>query len=783
MRLPKKRIKKLLLLFIPSKVAIKSSLVVFALVILLRWLGMLQFLECDILDIYFQSRPLEKIDNRIVLVEITESDISKFQKYPLSDYELYGLLSSIQKYNPRVIGLDLYRDVPVNPTYKDGGKKLTAFFDDEANSNIIGIEKAIYSPNSPTIPPHPILKDYGQVGSNDIVVDNDKVVRRAVLYPDLVHRPDLASFNLVLAGEYLREEGFELGVDEKGNLKIGSVIMPALKKNSGGYANIDSNGYQILLNYRSHPERFSSAKAFDVIEDKIPPKLLEDKIVIVCTRSPSFPDIFYTPYSFNNHTALTEIYGGWLQANATSQIISAVLDDRPLLKTWPEAIEIIWTFLWILVTSVGVANMGKTNIWNWDVGQKKATNFQKNQSFFYLKAILLGTVLSIAAIAITWGFFVFQGWWWPVAPLVLGIAGAVLYSTSQVYLDKLKQAHNSKDTIIYQQTLELRKNNLTLVKQKEDLVLRQEQLVAQKKLASIGLILAGICHDIGKSIGGVSRATDLSLQGLNSLKNKLAHPVDSQLGRTDLTILNEYYERTAHNISEIERQITRTNSILEKIRVHSSVKREKELNLVKTNINDEIDSILKIVKYSLEEQLSENRRYSYKDFNRVLWTFYDGSIEDFYLDVTDLQQVIQNLIINALDTVESKKLKLNSREYQPTVSITTKNEKDCVKIIVKDNGEGIDPAIQDKIFEPHFTTKPPEMGSGLGLSNVRDCLIKSAGEYRIESDLDRGTDFIIFWPKIGSFPQPKTKQEEKFEGKSGQKQRENGRIIEDWANY
>ena len=263
----------------------------------------------------------------------------------------------------------------------------------------------------------------------------------------------------------------------------------------------------------------------------------------------------------------------------------------------------------------------------------------------------------------------------------------------------------------------------------------------------------------------------------------MAHPVDSQLGRTDLTILNEYYERTAHNISEIERQITRTNSILEKIRVHSSVKRERELNLVQTNINDEIDSILKIVKYSLEEQLNENRRYSYKDFNRVLWTFYDGSIEDFYLDVTDLQQVIQNLIINALDTVESKKLKLNSREYQPTVSITTKNEKDCVKIIVKDNGEGIDPAIQDKIFEPHFTTKPPEMGSGLGLSNVRDCLIKSAGEYKIESDLDQGTDFIIFWPKIGSFPQPKTKQKEKFEEKSGQKQRENGRIIEDWVNY
>jgi len=754
-----KRIKRALPLLIPSKVAIKSSLVVFAIVIVLRWLGMLQFLECDVLDIYFQSRPVEKVDSRIVLVEITESDISQFQEYPLSDYELYDLLAKIQKYNPRAIGIDLYRDVSVNPEYQDGKKKLTEFLDDEANSNIIGIEKAIYSPNSPKIPPHPILAAYGQVGSNDTVVDNDKVVRRAVLYPDLIHRPDLASFNLVLAGEYLRQEGFSLEADDRGNLKIGSVVMPAIEDNSGGYANIDSNGYQILLNYRSHPERFPSVKAFEVVENRVPPKLLKDKVVIICTRTPSFPDIFYTPYSFHNKSELAEVYGGWVQANATSQIISAVLDNRPLLKTWPETTEIIWIFLWILVTACGVANLGKENIWNWNVGQKKANDSQKNQSFFYLKATLIGLGLSIVAIAISWIFFYLQAWWLPVVPAVLGIAGAVLYGASQVYVDKLKQAHDSKDAIIYQQTLQLRQINQTLIEQKNDLVLRQEQLVAQKKLASIGLILAGISHDIGKSIGGVYRAATLSLEGLNSLKNKLAHPVDSQIGRIDATILNEYYDRTAKNISEINRQIIRTNSILEKIKIHSSVQREKELNLVKTNINEEIDGILKIIKYSLEGQFNENRRYSYKDFNRVIWTFYDESVPDFYLDVTDLQQVIQNLTINALDTVESKKMHLNSRDYQPTISITTKNGKDWIKIIVKDNGEGIDPAIQEKIFEAHYTTKPPEMGSGLGLSNVRDCLIKSGGKYRIESDLGKGTDFIIFWPIVTSLSEIERPQE------------------------
>jgi adenylate cyclase len=106
-----------------------------ALVVIVRLLGWLQPLEWTTLDRFFQFRPLEPPDDRIVIVGITEKDIQKYQPYPFTDATLAKLLKKIKAQNPQVIGLDLIRDIPVSPGHEELIEVL------KTTPNLIGVGK------------------------------------------------------------------------------------------------------------------------------------------------------------------------------------------------------------------------------------------------------------------------------------------------------------------------------------------------------------------------------------------------------------------------------------------------------------------------------------------------------------------------------------------------------------------------------------------------------------------------------------------------------------------
>jgi two-component system, NtrC family, sensor kinase len=105
-----------------------------------------------------------------------------------------------------------------------------------------------------------------------------------------------------------------------------------------------------------------------------------------------------------------------------------------------------------------------------------------------------------------------------------------------------------------------------------------------------------------------------------------------------------------------------------------------------------------------------------------------------------------NLINNAFYVVNVK-AKENITGYKPEVKVSTKRSNSKIKIIIKDNGDGIPPEIKDKIFQPFFTTKPAGQGTGLGLSLSYDIITKGhAGEIKVNSKEGEGTEFIIILP-------------------------------------
>ncbi|MGF1488056.1 MAG: CHASE2 domain-containing protein [Prochloraceae cyanobacterium] len=415
---------------------------------IIRFLGGLETLEIQSLDRLFQQRKSEPVDERIVMVEITESDIFKFKQYPITDYELYKLLSKIQEQKPRVIGIDILRDLPVAPNYFNGEQKLNAFYNDPANSNVFGIVKIIQD-KEPVARPFPILSEYGQIGSIDLVSDRDGAIRRAVLWPDLKEHRDLPSLNYILAAEYLKKEGIELN-----EMQLGKIELQSINSNSGGYVGIDSGGEQIFLNYRSHPNDFLTVKAIDLIEGKTSADILKDKIIIICTRTESFPDIFYTPFLDKNGLTRVEVYGGWIQANATSQLISAVLDNRPLIRVLPTTSE----YLVVVIFIFGIICWG-------DFLDNKFSQNTRCNFYIAILIILLGLCLQKLVNLTEIRAFVNGGWWLPQVPVFWGIIVAGIVEFIAILTGRIRQYQTDLETT----NIELEEANIKLFQANSDL--------------------------------------------------------------------------------------------------------------------------------------------------------------------------------------------------------------------------------------------------------------------------------------------------------------------------
>ena len=137
------------------------------LLIVLRLAGWLQPLEWWALDQSFRLRPLESTDPRIVIVGIDEPDLKKVGTWPVPDAVIAQLLEKLKKQQPRAIGLDIFRDIPIEP----GHQALVKIF--RSTPNLIGVEKTVGDDSNFAIAPPPVLSQLGQVGAVDVVPDPD----------------------------------------------------------------------------------------------------------------------------------------------------------------------------------------------------------------------------------------------------------------------------------------------------------------------------------------------------------------------------------------------------------------------------------------------------------------------------------------------------------------------------------------------------------------------------------------------------------------------------------
>ena len=371
-----------------------------------RHLGGLQPLELIAFDQLVRLRPKEtEPDPRILVITITEKDIQQQKQWPLSDKVLAQLLSKLQAGKPTVIGLDLYRNIPIEPGHNELVAQLK-------QPNLIAIQSI--NTLAGTSPPPDVPAN--RIGFSDLPIDQDDVIRRNVLFAES-ESGVLYSFSLRLALAYLEQQGIkpESSKSNPNDLQLGTAVFEKLKENSGGYQAAEADGYQILLNYRSAQNVVRQVSLSEFLDGWLDSSWVKDKIVIIGSTAPSLKDMFSTPYS----PALKENHkmpGVVVHSQMVSQILDAATGKRPLFWFWSEWAEVVWIIGWIVIGGI----LGRVT--------------------YHPLALSIGVSVGLGACAITCFYLFTSGGWVPLASPALGFvltAGTVV--TYRAYQAQQKQ--------------------------------------------------------------------------------------------------------------------------------------------------------------------------------------------------------------------------------------------------------------------------------------------------------------------------------------------------------
>ncbi|MFM7527120.1 MAG: putative bifunctional diguanylate cyclase/phosphodiesterase [Nodosilinea sp.] len=323
-----------------SRAILVSSLLTLSVVTVSKRLGVLQPLEMASFDFMTRLQTYQPPDDRLLIVEITESDLEA-HGWPLSDEKVATVIANLQKYEPAVVGLDLYRNI----SQSEGREALLKAFQ---APNVIGIMNVGQEPDSGEVPAPPEWPEQ-QVGFNDLALDPDGVLRRSLLY---VGGDDQAYYSFPLRVALAYTSNLHLEVDRKENqLRLGDLRIPALMAGDGGYAHIDNRGYQTLLKYRTPYAPARMLTVSQVLAGALSEEWVKGKIVLIGTTASSLKDEFFTPFSLEQSSRFM-MSGVEVHAQSISQLLDAIAGDRVIYRFLPQWGELTWLLGWIMVAGI-----------------------------------------------------------------------------------------------------------------------------------------------------------------------------------------------------------------------------------------------------------------------------------------------------------------------------------------------------------------------------------------------------------------------------------------------
>lgn len=285
--------------------------------------------------------------------------------------------------------------------------------------------------------------------------------------------------------------------------------------------------------------------------------------------------------------------------------------------------------------------------------------------------------------------------------------------------------HKKRDfDLLEKQKLEIEKQKILVETTLEQLASAQHHLIQSEKMASLGVLIAGISHEIQNPLNFVNNFSEINKDIINDIKLSVA--------KSDLEEISQLLNDLEENENKIHFHGKRADSIVRGMLTHS---RNSQGAKTLCDINALAEEYMRLSFHGF--------RAKHRSFNASMEVDLDPDAPAIKVIPEDISRVFLNIFTNACYAVNEKR-KQADPDYKPTISLITKKLDNGIQIIIRDNGNGIPDSIADKIFQPFFTTKPSGEGTGLGLSLSYD-IIKTGhgGEISLETKTGLGTSFII----------------------------------------
>jgi len=297
-------------------------------------------------------------------------------------------------------------------------------------------------------------------------------------------------------------------------------------------------------------------------------------------------------------------------------------------------------------------------------------------------------------------------------------------------LDRELRERNKAEQKLYAAHLELHERHKQIETAYQELARAHEHLIHSEKMASLGLLMAGVAHELNNPISYVSS----NLEFIEEYTESLARIIEAYSGLdarlfTSIGLYSDEFlssarvDKTLKTLRELiissREGAERVKKIVLDLKVFS---RTDDIGCMSTKLQEGIESTLKFLATQYRDRITLHRDYS----NLPLVECYPSHIN----------QVFMNLLQNSIQSIPGK----------GDIWIRTELNNDWVKIIIKDNGSGIAKDDLIRIFDPFFTTKPVGMGTGLGLSISYGIIKNHGGKIQVNSKINEGTEFIIELP-------------------------------------
>lgn len=672
------------------------AIVALGITLFLSKLSLFSFLEFKGLDLLFTLRGALPAPKAIIIIAIDEPSMAEIKQQWPWPRELHArLIRQLQQAGAAVIGFDILFAEPSEPKQDQA---LARALHESDNGVLASALSAVDDPlfrHTIRIDPIATLQQAAWIGGATISIDPDGIVRRAQLLT-----PDMPSFALQVVRRYL--ERAKVNESERLLLNQHDLLQ------------------ERLIDYLGPPKTIQTVSYYQALDPqhRLPPGIFSDKIVLVGRILEAIPepqrlsgDTFLTPFSWNSGHPIAGV-----EIQAT--LVDNLLHGHAVVELAPTQ---YWLGLLALALSASLLTVRLKPI----------------------AALSTTILLAILYLAIAWVTFATTRLWLPVLAgitiLLLVQSGYLLLRVLTVERDRrrlLEEINRDLEAKITERTQELAAANQALSQRHQqletayaDLTHAQQKLVQSEKMASLGLLVAGVAHELNNPNSYVLNNLELIEEYTEQLAGTLQtqaktgnsdHPEHHQDDASDSAFsFNDILNILRELIRSSKEGTERIKKIVLDLRIFS---RTDDVGLIPTDLQAGLESTL-----SLLAKQYINRIHLHRDYQPLaLVECLPGQIN----------QVFMNLLQNAAQAISGT----------GNVWITTRTESDWVRISIRDDGAGIATENLSKIFDPFFTTKEVGAGTGLGLSISYGIVEKHGGKIRVSSTLHQGSEFTVELP-------------------------------------